>query len=56
MIVFDLKRLIALYMDQAESLLEFLPDGFSVHDVMQKLSANEIASVKKLARVKKNEH
>lgn len=54
-IVFDLKRLIALYMDQAESLLEFLPDGFNVQQVMQKLSANEIASVKKLARVKKNE-
>ena len=53
-IVFDMRRLVALYIAQAESLLEFLPDGFSVAEVMQKLSQSEIASVKKISRAKKN--
>lgn len=46
----DLTRLVKSYADQAEALLEFLPDGFSVNDVMAKFAEQEIKATKKITR------
>lgn len=51
-LVWDLNRLCHLYMEQAENLLQLLPDGFSVAEVMKQLSANEITAIKKIKRAK----
>lgn len=55
-IIWDLRRLIKLYHDQTESILEMLPDEFDHNAIIAKLQADEIKKAKTLAkkpRVKK---
>lgn len=49
-LLWDFKRLRKLYFEQAESVLELLPEGLSIENVIAKLTANEITAAKKLAR------
>lgn len=49
-ILWDFKRLHKLYFDQAESILELLPDDISIENIIAQLTANEIVAAKKLTR------
>lgn len=49
--LWDLKRrLIKLYFDQAESVAELLPEGFTIETTIAKLKEKEILAAKKLTR------
>ncbi len=49
-ILWDFKRLNKLYHDQADSVLELLPDDFAIEKIIEKLKANEIIAAKKLTK------
>jgi len=53
-IIWDCKRLNKLYQDQAESILELLPEGFTFENILAQLTANEILAAKKLTRKSRN--
>ena len=46
-IAWDLTRLCKLYQDQAESILELLPEGFSIEATLEALKKNELKKGKK---------
>lgn len=49
-ILWDCKRLQKLYMDQADSVLQLLPDDISLPNIVNKLIKNEVSASKKLTR------
>lgn len=52
-IIWDCKRLTKLYMDQAESVFELLPEEYTFEKVIQKLKENEVLAARKLTRTPK---
>ncbi len=53
-ILWDCKRLQRLYLDQADSVLQLLPDEISLPDIVNKLIENESIASKKLLRKLRN--
>ena len=49
-IVWDLRRLINLYKDQTESILEMLPDDFNHEAVIEKLKQGELKRARSMTR------
>lgn len=55
-IIWDLRRLIKLYKDQVESVLELIPDNFDHLAIIEKLKQGELKKARSMTRkVKKNE-
>lgn len=57
-IVWDIRRLIKLYQDQTESVLEMLPDDFNHIAIIEKLKQRELTKARSMTRkprVKKDE-
>ncbi len=44
--IWDLRRLMKLYQDQTESVLELLPDDYKVEPIIEKLKAIEFKKLK----------
>jgi len=56
--IWDCTRLLRLYHDQAESLLELLPEGINFNEIINKLQLEEIKKAKQITKKpkkKKNE-
>ncbi len=52
-IVWDLRRMIKLYRDQLESILELLPTDFDMERILNELKKHEITKAKQLTRRQK---
>lgn len=48
-IIWDLRRLIKLYTNQAESVLELLPEGFDSRSIIDSLKKKEVTLARKMA-------
>lgn len=52
-ILWDFKRLMKLYIEQAHSILELLPDKINAEIIIEKLKSQEISKAKQLIRKNK---
>lgn len=52
-IVWDYRRMQKLVRDQCESLLELLPETFSVEEVIQKFAESQAENIKKISKTRK---
>lgn len=49
-IIWDIRRLIKLYQDQTESVLELLPDDFNHVAIIEKLKERELTKARSMTR------
>jgi hypothetical protein len=54
-ILFDLIRLMKIYRDQTESVLELLPDDYNFDTIIAKLKETELTKARSMTRRKKDE-
>jgi phage-related minor tail protein len=52
-ILWDLKRMMKLYQDQLESVLELLPDDFDTKTIIDSLKAHELTRARSMTKKKK---
>ncbi len=52
-LIWDLRRLMKLYTDQAAAVMELLPEGYDYGTIIAGLAAAELAAARKLVRGKK---
>lgn len=54
-IVWDIRRMLKLYQDQTESILELLPDDFNANAIIEGLKKNQVTKARSLTRKSKKE-